>query len=64
VISVQLTKTLAFRFALYSIKMTLAHLFWRFDLALGEGAENWGVDQLVYNGWVQPPLPVAIKRRL
>jgi hypothetical protein len=52
------------RFALYSIKLTLAHLLWRFDMALGESAENWAVGQRIYNGWIQPPLPVVLKRRM
>jgi cytochrome P450 len=52
------------QFALYSIKLTLAHLLWRFDMAPGENTENWAVGQRIYNGWIQPPLPVVLKRRM
>ncbi|TGO32230.1 hypothetical protein BHYA_0337g00020 [Botrytis hyacinthi] len=38
------------QFALYIIKLTLAHLIWRFDLELGEGTKNWAEGQRIYNG--------------
>ncbi|EMR70851.1 putative cytochrome p450 monooxygenase protein [Eutypa lata UCREL1] len=51
------------QFALYNIKLTLAHLLWRFNLKLGDGTENWTVGQRVYAGWVQPALPVLMEKR-
>lgn len=51
------------RFALHNIKLTLAHLLWRFDLKLGKGIENWAVGQRIYNGWIQPALPVLMEKR-
>ncbi|KAH7322452.1 cytochrome P450 [Stachybotrys elegans] len=51
------------KFALYGIKLTLAHLLWRFDLSLGEGTDRWAIGQRVYNGWIQPPLPIILKKR-
>ncbi|KAI5917035.1 cytochrome P450 [Camillea tinctor] len=51
------------QFALYNIKLTLAHLLWRFDLKLGGGTENWAVGQRIYNGWIQPGLPVLMEKR-
>lgn len=51
------------RFSLYNIKLTLAHLLWRFNLKLGDGTENWTVGQRVYAGWVQPALPVLMEKR-
>ncbi|KAI1800361.1 cytochrome P450 [Daldinia bambusicola] len=50
-------------FALYNIKLILAHLLWRFDLKLGAGAENWAEGQRIYNGWIQPALPVLMEKR-
>ena len=57
----QLTET--HRFALNNIKLTLAHLFWSFDMKLGEGTKDWAVNQKVFNGWVQPALPVLLEKR-
>ncbi|KAI0897741.1 cytochrome P450 [Annulohypoxylon nitens] len=51
------------QFALHNIKLTLAHLLWRFDLKLGKGIENWAVGQRIYNGWIQPALPVLMEKR-
>ncbi|KAI0001226.1 cytochrome P450 [Xylariaceae sp. FL0662B] len=51
------------QFALHNIKLTLAHLLWRFNLKLGSGTENWAVGQRIYNGWIQPPLPVLVEER-
>ncbi|KAI0109794.1 cytochrome P450 [Daldinia grandis] len=51
------------QFALYNIKLTLAHLLWRFDLKLGEGTENWAAGQRIYNSWIQPPLPILMEKR-
>ncbi|KAJ2992986.1 hypothetical protein NUW58_g1986 [Xylaria curta] len=51
------------QFALLNIKLTIAHLLWRFDLKLGEGTKDWAVGQRLYNGWVQPPLPVIMNKR-
>lgn len=46
-----------------NIKLTLTNLLHTFDMKLGEGATDWEKGQKVYNGWVQPPLPVVLKRR-
>ncbi|KAI0841507.1 cytochrome P450 [Hypoxylon sp. FL0890] len=51
------------QFALYNIKLALTHLLWRFDLKLGEGTENWAMGQRIYNGWIQPALPVLMEKR-
>ncbi|KAI1474573.1 cytochrome P450 [Daldinia eschscholtzii] len=51
------------QFALCNIKVILAYLLWCFDLELGEGAENWAEGQRVYNGWVQPALPILMEKR-
>ncbi|KAI0194216.1 cytochrome P450 [Astrocystis sublimbata] len=51
------------QFALYNIKLTLAHLLWRFDVQLDEGMEDWAVDQRIYNGWIQPALSVTLQKR-
>jgi aspirochlorine biosynthesis cytochrome P450 monooxygenase len=55
-------KMSASRFALYIIKLTLAHLLWRLDLVLADGTRNWDSGQRVYNGWIQPALPVMMKK--
>ncbi|KAI1384971.1 cytochrome P450 [Hypoxylon trugodes] len=52
------------RFALYNIKLALTHLLWRFDLELGKDTENWALGQRIYNGWIQPALPVLMKERV
>jgi len=52
------------QFALYIIKLTLAHLLWHFDLKLGEDTENWAAGQRIYNGWIQPALPVLMEKRV
>ncbi|KAI1108084.1 cytochrome P450 [Nemania sp. NC0429] len=51
------------QFALFNIKLMLTHLLWRFNLRLGEGTEGWAKNQRIYNGWIQPDLPVAMERR-
>ncbi|KAJ8133004.1 hypothetical protein O1611_g620 [Lasiodiplodia mahajangana] len=51
------------QFALFNIKLMLTHLLWRFDLELGEGTKDWAKNQRIYNGWIQPALPVVMKRR-
>ncbi|KAI1413683.1 cytochrome P450 [Hypoxylon sp. FL1857] len=51
------------QFALYNIKLALAHLLWRFEMKLGEGTENWAKGQRIYNGWIQPALPVLMEKR-
>jgi hypothetical protein len=50
------------RFALFNIKLTLAHLIWHFNLKLGSGTESWAVGQRIYNGWIQPALPVHMEK--
>ena len=47
-----------------NIKLALAHLLWGFDMELGKGTTNWEKDQKIYNGWVQPALPIVLKRRM
>ena len=51
------------RFALNNINFTLAHLIWTFDMKLGDGANDWTVDQKVFNGWQQPVLPILLEER-
>ncbi|TGO17744.1 hypothetical protein BTUL_0015g00800 [Botrytis tulipae] len=51
------------QFALYIIKLTLTHLIWRFDLELGEGTKSWAEGQRIYNGWIQPALPILMTKR-
>jgi hypothetical protein len=51
------------RFALNNIKLTLAHLLWTFDMKLGEGTTDWEKEQKIFNGWVQPALPVVLGER-
>ena len=51
------------RFALNNIKTTLAHLIWNFDMKLGDGTQDWTVGQKVFNGWLQPALPVLLEKR-
>ena len=51
------------RFALNNIHYVLARLFWSFDMELTEGTEGWAVDQKIFNGWRQPPLPILLRER-
>ena len=52
------------RFALNNISYLLANLIWHFDMKLGDGVQDWAVNQKMFNGWVQPPLPVLLEKRL
>jgi hypothetical protein len=52
-----------FRFASNNIKLLLTHLIWNFDMELDEGTEHWDVGQKLFNGWLQPDLPVLLNKR-
>ena len=41
----------------------LAHLVWNFDMKLGDGTKDWVVHQKIFNGWMQPALPVLLEKR-
>lgn len=45
-----------------NIKLVLTRLIWEFDMELGDGTEDWALDQRIFNGWLQPPLPVSLKK--
>ena len=32
-------------------------------MKLGDGTKDWAVDQKVFNGWLQPALPVLLEKR-
>ncbi|KAF2648229.1 cytochrome P450 [Lophiostoma macrostomum CBS 122681] len=50
-------------FALNNMKLLLTHLLWNFDMELCEGAKDWHVGQKVFNGWIQPALPIFLQKR-
>ncbi|KAF2680430.1 cytochrome P450 [Lentithecium fluviatile CBS 122367] len=47
-------------FALNNMKLLLTHLIWSFDMELEKSTEDWHVGQKVFNGWIQPDLPVYL----
>ncbi|KAI9715123.1 MAG: hypothetical protein M1828_001058 [Chrysothrix sp. TS-e1954] len=50
-------------FALNGIKLTLAHLIWRFDMRLDECTRDWATGQKVFNGWLAPPFPILLENQ-
>lgn len=32
-------------------------------MKLGDGTAGWAVDQKIFNGWLQPELPVLLEKR-
>jgi hypothetical protein len=52
------------RFGLNNIKLFLTHLIWNFDMELDKSAKDWHVGQKVFNGWIQPDLPIYLRERV
>lgn len=47
--------------ALLEIRHILARLYWRFDVEVLPGQENWALGQKTYLSWVKPPLLVRLR---
>jgi hypothetical protein len=46
------------------MKLAMAHMIVTFDMELVEGMQAWDRGQKIYNGWLQPPLFVRLKKRV
>ena len=49
--------------AMNEMRLTLAKLFWNFDIALNPNSEDWWISQKSYLIWEKKPLMVSIKPR-
>ncbi|CAK3813169.1 cytochrome P450 [Lecanosticta acicola] len=50
-------------FAMNNMKLAMVYLIMTFSMELCEGMQGWDQGQKIYNGWLQPPLMVRLRKR-